>query len=202
MPNNAKYCKECGTEVSDKIKFCPDCHSDIPEDAKYCGECGTQVEHDKSKAISALLVFIIMIGAGLVVYRSVDLPVEKLNLNTNQTVAEEEAIKFEEVSFHTMIFRGQVRNSSKINVYTPTTQALMIDYVNQWILKNLATKKIEENHVNEIEVFEKDSTKNFEVLRANVIYVDIDINTDYVFPDGTYSNLGDNLYVSWVSKED
>jgi len=42
----SKYCKECGEQLSNNKKVCPDldCGNENEPDAKFCEECGTQLE--------------------------------------------------------------------------------------------------------------------------------------------------------------
>ena len=42
LPNNAKFCQECGTKINIKT-FCPQCGSELKPNAKFCAECGSKV---------------------------------------------------------------------------------------------------------------------------------------------------------------
>ncbi len=41
LEENAKFCYNCGTKISDK-KICPKCRSENSEEAKFCSMCGTK----------------------------------------------------------------------------------------------------------------------------------------------------------------
>jgi len=203
LSNKSKYCKECGAKVPDNIKFCENCHADILDNAKFCDECGARVEANTAKSFSALLVFLILVGAGLVVYRSVDLPGENtFNTNTTQmTIQETSEIKVKETSFQTLVFRNKPRNEVTLSILAPTTQALMIGHANKWVSENLDSNKIKDNEETRIDIYEKDSEKNVEILRARIIYINLDSNSDYSFPNSDYINIGQHMYVMWVSRE-
>ena len=41
LEENAKFCYNCGTKISDK-KICPKCRSENSEESKFCSMCGTK----------------------------------------------------------------------------------------------------------------------------------------------------------------
>jgi predicted nucleic acid-binding Zn ribbon protein len=204
LPNNAKFCKECGAEVPDNIKFCSNCHADIPENSKFCTECGQSVEEKKGNAFSVLLVLLMLIGAGFVVYRSIDIPQQSFlpNIQNSTVTKKDSEQRYEEVAFDKTLFLDQVVNSIKIDVIAPTTQALIIKHANEWLHQKLESGKIKEDDINKLEIFEKNELNNESNKRANIIRVNLELNPDYNFPKGTYSNIGNNIYINWTIKEE
>jgi len=202
LPNNAKFCKHCGGQVPDNIKFCPECHSDVSNDDKFCADCGAKLEQDNSRSLSALFIIIIFLATALIIYRSLDIETTANLPFTDQTVISDIApSKFEEESFQTMSFRGKPRNEIKLNIYAPTTQALMIRYANDWLTENLKTGKIKPTEETRISIFEKEGAKGIETEKATLIYIDLKSNKDYTFPSSDFGNIGDNLYIKWISRQ-
>jgi len=202
LPNNAKFCKECGLEIPDNIKFCNNCHADVPEDAKFCTECGNHIEQKKSNAFNILLIVIILAGSALVVYRSIDLP-QETNIFQKQEalLTKKDVKKYEEVSLQHMIFLGERTNTIQLNIFSPTTQSLILDYSNEWLETNLEDGIIRNKDINKIEIYEKNLETKQETKRADLIRINLDLNPDYQFPKGTFSNIGNHLYINWINKE-
>ena len=46
LPNNAKFCLECGTKLENK---CPKCGEITSVDAKFCPECGEKLGGTKDE---------------------------------------------------------------------------------------------------------------------------------------------------------
>lgn len=196
--NTAKYCTECGHQVSDNIKFCPECHSDVPEGAKFCLDCGGKVATNNSKSISAFFLIIILIGTGLVIFRSLELPQKA---NNKAYITNANTSDYEEESFHTMVFKDKPRHEVQLNIYSPTTQALISEHINEWLVENLSSNKVKSSDEIRINAFEKNKLSGESNLRAKFIRVDLEANPNYNFPDGEYSNVGDSLYVEWIAKQ-
>ena len=48
LPDNAKFCFECGANITGKIK-CTSCGEDLPAEAKFCYACGTKIGSAKDE---------------------------------------------------------------------------------------------------------------------------------------------------------
>ena len=52
IPNDAKFCPECGAKVTHVAK-CPNCGADTAPDANFCGACGHRLNAASAKAMSS-----------------------------------------------------------------------------------------------------------------------------------------------------
>lgn len=44
--SEAKYCTNCGAEITENMKYCSKCGTEVTADKRYCANCGTEVTGD------------------------------------------------------------------------------------------------------------------------------------------------------------
>ena len=199
-----KFCDKCGKEVDATIIICEECKTQLPPDARYCTHCGKGIKKGSSKASIIIqlffILFIILLVVGIILRKDLSAPTlpnrvsDVINTDKQEVNFEtDKPLPYREMSFNTLIFSGEVTHEVELEVPGPTNQAFMVDAVRTFLSQ--VQYKIKSEDIVIIDLYE--NTEDKKEYRANFIWVDTNINTEYSFPESGYQPLPDSLYVKW-----
>jgi predicted nucleic acid-binding Zn ribbon protein len=205
-----KFCEQCGMEVETEMIECPSCKEKHFPNTKFCTDCGENIHKKSFSKFTKFMriiftLFIIFLVINIALQSNTNSPSFKERLlNVFQKKSSSEIVfredttnigKYKELSFDTMIFSKETTNEVELEVPGPTNQLFMKEAVKNF-LKDI-NSRINDEDILEIKVYEEKKEERKTIFKAHFIYVNLDVNKDYSFPEGGYQNLGEWLYVKW-----